>query len=404
MKLAWVVGCAILYIQLEICFVASNDLFPVILIPGLLGSRLEVKLNRTSTVNWLCKRHTDGFEPIWATASSILPLFVDCLVDNMKLFYDPLTGHAKPREGVIIRPEEFGSTQSVSSVMHNVPNDSINQFRLLISKLEQLGYQENVNIFGAPFDWRLSPFDNPSFASQLKELIDSIKRKTGKPVVIISFSLGGLYALDFLYKQTQQWKDEHIKLLITLSTPWLGSINAVDSLLRGYHISMLSDVYGETKFIGNARSYSSVMAMMPHEVGFKQNFVEVGDEQYRTNNYTDLFKKIGLNSLPQQIEDSQNFLNNFRSPQVDLLCIHASHEPTKEKIIYQSWTDFPNNPEITYGDGDGTVNRASLAGCLKWKGQGKSLNYKVFPNGAHDETVKSLNIVNFIVRAVQNIH
>lgn len=62
----------------------------------------------------------------------------------------------------------------------------------------------------------------------LKDLIEDTYNKNGKlPVMLIAHSMGGPMSLYFLNKQTQAWKDQYIKCLVTLSGVWGGSMKAI---------------------------------------------------------------------------------------------------------------------------------------------------------------------------------
>lgn len=47
------------------------------------------------------------------------------------------------------------------------------------------------------------------------------------PVILLAHSMGGLMSLHFLNQQTQKWKDQYIKSLVTLSAVWGGSMKAI---------------------------------------------------------------------------------------------------------------------------------------------------------------------------------
>ena len=48
-----------------------------------------------------------------------------------------------------------------------------------------------------------------------------------QPVTLISHSMGGPMSLIFLQRQSQKWKDKYINSLITLASPWGGSVKAL---------------------------------------------------------------------------------------------------------------------------------------------------------------------------------
>jgi alpha-beta hydrolase superfamily lysophospholipase len=102
----------------------------------------------------------------------------------------------------------------------------------LVSTLEQLGYKENQTLFGAPYDFRygLAAKGHPSrvgtqYLQDLKDLIESASgSNNGKQVVLMAHSLGGLFALQLLNRNSVSWRKQFVKHLVTLGTPWGGTV------------------------------------------------------------------------------------------------------------------------------------------------------------------------------------
>ena len=78
--------------------------------------------------------------------------------------------------------------------------------------LEQAGYTPELDYASVAYDWRKGPSDwsQPGgYFSQLKIGIEQLRARAGKPVVTVSFSLGGPVFAIFLNKYvTEAWKDE----------------------------------------------------------------------------------------------------------------------------------------------------------------------------------------------------
>ena len=94
---------------------------PVIIVPGLAGSQLEAKLDKTATVSPWCAKFTGFWYSLWLNPVELLPGFLDCFIDNMQLVYDNQTRRSHNKPGVRVRAREFGSTQAVESVSREVP-------------------------------------------------------------------------------------------------------------------------------------------------------------------------------------------------------------------------------------------------------------------------------------------
>jgi lysophospholipase-3 len=61
------------------------------------------------------------------------------------------------------------------------------------------------------------------------------------------------------------------------------------------------------------------------------------------------------------------YVNNFTAPNVEIHCVYSTGLPTPELLNYKKSDDFSVDPEVVYGEGDGTVNLKSLTGCTYWR-------------------------------------
>lgn len=97
--------------------------------------------------------------------------------------------------------------------------------------------------------------------------------------------------------------------------------------------------------------------MVPDEV-----LVKTSKRSYTVNDYEDLFKDIGYPlgiKLRKMVENLLNPLS-AHAPKVQLHCLYGTGVHTAASFVYEKG-EFPDHqPEIIYGDGDGTVNRRSL--------------------------------------------
>lgn len=84
---------------------------PVVLFPGLGGSRLEVK----SEKGYSCRHQheMDKYEPLWLNLGYMLPGSFDCFMDRIKLAYPEGGEYPEPLEGIHVRVPHFGKTESV---------------------------------------------------------------------------------------------------------------------------------------------------------------------------------------------------------------------------------------------------------------------------------------------------
>lgn len=88
---------------------AVGGLNPVVLIPGDGGSQVEAKLNKSSAVHYICEKTTNDYFNIWLNLELLVPIVIDCWIDNIKLIYDNVTRTTRNSDGVDIRVSGWGA-------------------------------------------------------------------------------------------------------------------------------------------------------------------------------------------------------------------------------------------------------------------------------------------------------
>lgn len=101
--------------------------WPIILVPGLSGSRIEAKLNKSEVVSLKCAKKSDWFL-IWLSLTQIL-WAIQCFFDNFRLVFNEETGRTENPTGVETRVPDFGGTSSI---------EYLTQYSLSRSKLIHL--------------------------------------------------------------------------------------------------------------------------------------------------------------------------------------------------------------------------------------------------------------------------
>ena len=167
---------------------------PVIIVPGILGSRL----NRVS----------DG-EEVWPNIGEMSIPGPDNYLDDLKL----------DNNGQEII--DMNSPEIIESVAF------LNQYGNLIQKFKDNGYVLGQDLFVVPYDWRLditrSSLDLDSVISQAVS-----NSPTGK-INLIAHSMGGLLVKDYLIRKG----DSAVNKLIFAGTPHLGAPKAFNALNWG---------------------------------------------------------------------------------------------------------------------------------------------------------------------------
>lgn len=123
--------------------------------PGDGGSQIEAKLNKPDVVHYICQKTADYFN-IWLNLELLVPLIIDCWIDNVRLIYDPLTRTTKNAPGVTTRIPGWGNPDVVEW-LDPTHASAGGYFKDVGNALVAAGYVRNVSIRGAPYDFRKAP-------------------------------------------------------------------------------------------------------------------------------------------------------------------------------------------------------------------------------------------------------
>lgn len=174
---------------------------PVIIVPGILGSTLN--------------KFSDGSE-VWPNASALFSSSTDGFLDYLIL---DNAGVQKP--GFQINPSDISREVVVFGNKATVYSNLIGSFK---SK----GYIEGIDLFVAPYDWRL---DVATSTKRLAGVVAEAIRysPTGK-VNIIAHSMGGLLAKEYLRTLSST---SFVNKLVLVGVPEIGSPKAFKALTYG---------------------------------------------------------------------------------------------------------------------------------------------------------------------------
>lgn len=373
---------------------------PVIFIPGDGGSQLEAKLNKTYRIHYICDQVSDWYD-IWLNIHLLAPYAFDCLSDNLRLVYNKTSRTTRNTEGVLIRPTNFGSIDSVDYLdIYKLPKTSY--FATIIEGLEKRsGLVRNVDMVGAAFDFRKGPNELGEFFSNLTSLIQQqYVMNNYRPVTLICHSMGCLNSVLLLNNQTQNWKDVYIKRLIALAAPWDGSVKAIGAMLYGDNLGI--PLLNQNKLQSLQSTFPSLMYLFPRNPTFNNSRVLVSTKykNYSLDNLDELFADAGLMDQMEMWYDTKSFAASLKAPNVELWCLYGSGIETPGKIVFKD--TFAANTYIEIeSDGDGTVNIESLMACEQFQSEQKQPVYtRMFPSVDHIDILRGNEATDFIVSEI----
>lgn len=384
---------------------ATNIRHPVILVPGDGGSQIEAKLNKSNVVHYLCQKTSSDFFSLWLNLELLVPLVIDCFVDNMRLEYNNVTRLTRNSPGVETRVPGFGNSSTVEWLDPSEASPGAYFHNIAEMFVAKLGYRRGVDLHGIPYDFRKAPNEQKALFSSMRELIENTTRANGRPAVLLTHSMGGPLTLTFLRQQSQRWKDQNVRALVTLAAPWGGAVKALKAFAVGDNLG--SFVLSEGTLRDEQRTNPSLSWLLPSPLFWKQNETLVFTP---TRNFTmaelpDFFDAISWPTGWEMRKDVEKYVMDHSAPGVELHCLHGYGVHTIDALYYTK-NSFPDGyPGFVMGDGDGTVNKRSLEGCLYWSpkfrnsrkmNSGYPVYHQVFPNLDHMDSLRHGQIVEYL--------
>ncbi|GED32645.1 pre-peptidase C-terminal domain-containing protein [Brevibacillus centrosporus] len=201
---------------------------PVILIPGIGGSRLEVDEGGEISEIWLGLGDSlIGInDPRHRRLLSLEPI-------------RPNSVDVQPRtKGISIFPERADEGFSAIEYLSHSPigpvRDTTEQYYSMVKQLEKMGYKKFQTLFAMPYDWRYSSTKN---AAALKQKIDTALQRSGaRQVQLVAHSMGGLLVRETLLANVSY--QSKVSRIIYMGTPFLGAPRAYQAIRYGYNFSI----------------------------------------------------------------------------------------------------------------------------------------------------------------------
>jgi pimeloyl-ACP methyl ester carboxylesterase len=324
----------------------------VVLIPGILGSVLVDK---------------DGREVWGASGKSIAHNLITFGKSLNSLELPSGVGHDDPKDG-IVAPRTLPNLGMIPRLMkvdgYGILSDYLKKrFAVTPSTDDQAG-----NLVEFSYDWRLSNRVNAErFRDRIIPALDrwrKLSNNSEAKLILICHSMGGLVARYFLEVLNGS---ELTRKLITIGTPYCGSVDALDALANGLFLGLGSIGVSVDKLV---RSFPSVYQLLP-----TYKCLDVGDGKLRELIGGDLEH---LGDRKSEVVRALEFHSKIDaaidpSPKYDTYVLKGVDQPTSQSALLQKGRIKPLK---SYGGkntlGDGTVPRPS-SHPPEWKDEGSSI-------------------------------
>jgi len=314
-----------------------------------------------------CDKSKDWFRA-WVNAEMAVPWRTECSLAYLRGVWNNDTKKLDPVPGIKLRVPKFGSTYACDQLLP-VPVIGLlsNSFHTLIKHLENLGYRDEYDMFGAPYDWRSADLPE-SYFEATKNLIVKGFNNTGKKFVIISHSMGGLVSYKLLDYLGKEFCDNYIEKWVSISAPFIGTGVAVKQLTVGENLGL---PIIESFIRDFSQTIESVIALSPN--GEKWNNdpivkIKSNGKVYRAKDMKKLYQKInGVKDKSDYILDNEITKLykkwNWSVPNgVHMDCVYSNGQSTPYSLEFKN-EDLTKDYSVTYSDGDKLVNINSLESC-----------------------------------------
>ncbi|XP_029524143.1 group XV phospholipase A2 isoform X2 [Oncorhynchus nerka] len=367
---------------------------PVVLIPGDLGNQLEAKLDKPSVVHYICYKKTEAYFTLWLNLELMVPVAIDCWIDNIRLIYNRTTRQTEAPPGVDVRVPGFGQTFPLEYLDPSKGDVGVYFFNI-VQALVEWGYTRDDDVRGAPYDWRKAPNENKAYFLRLQHMIEEMAVKARGPVVLIAHSMGNMYTLYFLNHQPQAWKDRYIKAFVSLGAPWAGVAKTLRVVASGDNnrIPVISSL--EIRSQQRTAVSTTWLFPYPHSWPADKVLIQTPTTNYTVKDYQRFFKDIDFEDGWEMRQDTEPLVSALEPPGVAIHCLYGSGVPTAEGFLY---TIFPDtDPTLILGDGDGTVNLLSATQCKRWIGhQTQPVHMFELEGNEHVAMLRNFTTVTYI--------
>jgi hypothetical protein len=309
---------------------------PLLLVPGLGGSRLKLK-------------ETNVFPP-----------------NIFNFVFQKNEWQNNVINNTDVHTMEFGDKNSLDL-------RSVLPFYIRRNYFDEIIKKENTHAM--PYDFRFIHKKDylADFYGKLEKYIESFNQ----PVCILAHSTGGLLIHWFLFNKSKKWKKRHIKFVINVNVPFGGLFVGLKHLIQN---TLFGFILGRHVL----RNLGGFIINMPNTNIFKYILTVDGAK------CKDFYKFFNLEDIEQKYKENMDMVDSFeKSNGVKTFIVYSSN---KETLTGFKMTG--NKIKYVYGKGDGVVPIQSLLVPKLWKN--KKLYFYNMRNYSHSNILYSYEFTKLI--------
>ena len=217
-----------LYCGETVCKDETNESEEYVIFPSIFDSPFQIRVTKDINKYTACQ----GFFYSFHNNKNECPEQNCHYSDGVRISYYGGTKKTKSESNCGINAQEniLYAGKMIPSIITNKLISA--NFYVMIQNYRKMGYKDGFSQAGIPFDYRRYIHSNKYFENAFIYQINRLYRNTGKKVVLISHSLGGLFVLSNLLKSKPDIINK-IKSFVPIVPPFAGSSHLLEAYLYG---------------------------------------------------------------------------------------------------------------------------------------------------------------------------
>jgi len=246
------------------------------------------------------------------------------------------------------------------------------------------------------------------YYDDVQNLVETMyKASNNTRVTMLTHSLGSPTTLYFLTQVvSQEWKDKYLKAFVPLSGVWKGAVKTLTSVISGNPEGIPLVKSLTARYLQRTSPTNYFLMPVPDRNIWSSTVpvVVTPERNYTVFDYQALFNDMKYPMGYSQFQVLPTFLTELAAPHVTTYCYYGTQVPTPLTLVYKEG-QFPDTPPtLLTGNGDGTVNDASLEACSVWKAaqQSRHVELRGFPGVSHFGMVTNSGVLQAVLEIVSN--